>query len=321
MHADCKPFVRGLLDRQVRMTRHVYASDGLSGVAWELAYQCVKPLLRIYTKAAWRWCLRRRQSSVAVLGHRLAILPRDRGVSIELAVHGMHEPRATRLMSSCLRPGMVAIDIGANIGYFALLEARLVGRNGKVIAVEPVPENARVFLHNVKSNGYSNVRLEQIAISDRNGVLQLHLSAKSNWHSLNPVPWPTSDLPVQASTLDALLAGQSLSSVDLVRMDLEGHEIAVIDGMRETIEKHSPRLFVELHPHIVGGKVMVQYLQKLEELGYTPEWVLDQERDVPWRWLFLSPERPKMSDLLSDWRINTHPRALTVMFNRNISAI
>jgi FkbM family methyltransferase len=248
------------------------------------------------------------------LGHKLAILPGDKGVSIELAVHGMHEPRATRLLSSYLRPGMVAVDIGANIGYYALLEARLVGRAGTVIAIEPVPENARIFQQNIAANGYSNIVFRQTAISDREGRLPLRLSPKSNCHSLSDVPWPTREMFVNVCTLDSLLETETLPSVDLVRMDLEGHELAVIKGMRETIKKYHPRLLIELHPHIVGPQATVQYLRQLETLGYSPEWIVDQERDIPWRWLLLKPETPTMDDLISDWRINKHPRSLTVMF-------
>jgi FkbM family methyltransferase len=246
----------------------------------------------------------------------MAVLPTDKGISVELTVHRKHEPRASRLLETFLQPGMTVIDIGANVGYFALLEARQVGRTGKVIAVEPVPENARVFLSNVESSGYSNIDFRQIGISDRNGALPLHLSAKSNHHSLSAVPWPTSDLLVRVSTLDSLLAGHALSSVDLIRMDIEGHELAVLNGMRQTIEKYSPRLFIELHPHLVGPDAMRRYLREMKSLGYALEWVLDQERDAPLRWLFLRPEKLEMDELISDWRINLHPRALTVMFQR-----
>jgi FkbM family methyltransferase len=311
---------RNVLDRAWRMVRGVYNSDGFFAVLWELAYQCLKLPLRQYTSLVWQWYRSRGRLSFPVCGHKLAVLPRDKGVSVELAVHGVHEPRVTRLLPSCLRPGMTAIDIGANIGYYVLLEARLVGQQGKVIAVEPVPQNAELLLHNLKVNGYANVSFQQIAISDRNGTLPLHLSEKSNWHSLHPVPWATSDLSVQVCTLDTLLAGQALRSVDLVRMDLEGHELAVLNGMLGTIEKYSPRILVEIHPHIVGPESMVQYLKHLKALGYSAEWVVDQERDVPWRWLFLHPEALSMDALISDWRINVHPRSLTVLFKRESAA-
>lgn len=302
------------VDRKWRMLRHVYRSNGAAAAIWELLCRLLKPVGIAYTRLVWQSYRWRGRSCFRVMGHHLTVLPGDKGVSIELAVHGMHEPRVTRLFSSCLRPGMVAVDVGANIGYYALLEARLVGKHGRVIAIEPVPENARVFLQNVVANGYSNITFRQTAISDRVGRLPLRLSPKSNWHSLSDVPWPTRELFVDVCTLDRLLHRETLPSVDLVRMDLEGHELAVINGMRETIEKYHPRLLIELHPHIVGSEATVQYLRQLETLGYSPEWMVDQERDAPWRWLLLKPEKPSMNELISDWRISLHPRAVTVLF-------
>jgi FkbM family methyltransferase len=209
---------------------------------------------------------------------------------------------------------MVVVDIGANIGYYALLEARLVGRRGRVIAVEPVPENACMFLRNVRANGYENVTFRQVAISNRNGMCKMHLSTRSNHHSLHNVPWQTADLEVPVCTLDALLKDEVVPSLDLIRMDWEGHEIVLLDGMAATIDKYHPRLLVEVHPHIVGPDATIDYVQRLQLLGYSVEWLIDQERDVPWRYRFLKPEHLSMEDLLSDWRIHTHPRALMVMF-------
>jgi hypothetical protein len=65
---------------------------------------------------------------------------------------------------------------------------------------------------------------------------------------------------------------------------------------------------------------MRQYLRELQALGYSPDWVLDQERDVPFRWRFLSPERLSMDELIGDWRINFYPRSLMVMFARSLAA-
>jgi hypothetical protein len=77
---------------------------------------------------------------------------------------------------------------------------------------------------------------------------------------------------------------------------------------------------VEIHPQIVGTEPMRQYLRELQDLGYSPAWILDQERDVPWRWRFLSPEKLSMQELIEDWRINIHPRSLTVMFTRGLAS-
>jgi hypothetical protein len=165
-----------------------------------------------------------------------------------------------------------------------------------------------------------NIVFRQIAISNQNATVPVHLSDRSNWHSLNPVPWPTKDVLVTAYTLDSLVSELSLDRVDLIRMDLEGYELKVLGGMGTTIRQHSPRLLVEIHPQIVGTEPMRQYLWELQDLGYSPAWILDQERDVPWRWWFLSPEKLSMHELIEDWRINIHPRSLTVMFTRDLAS-
>src|SRR5437868_2236775 len=116
-----------VIDRSWRMARGVYNSDGLLALIWEIAYQCLKAPLRIYTNVVWRFYKWRRRRAFIVGGHRMSILTGDKGLSIELAVYGTHEPRASELVASCLRPGMTVVDIGANIGYYALIEARRVG--------------------------------------------------------------------------------------------------------------------------------------------------------------------------------------------------
>jgi FkbM family methyltransferase len=246
----------------------------------------------------------------------MVLLPDDEGVSAELAVHRTHEPRASELLSQCLQPGMTVIDVGSNLGYYALLAYRIVGPEGRIVAIEPMHQNAELSRHNFFLNRAWNIAFRQIAISDQDGLLPLHVSDKSNWHSLNSVPWPTRDVLVPACTLDSLVAELSLSRVDLIRMDLEGYETTVLKGMFSTIENHSPRLLVEIHPQIVGAGAMRAYLTRLAELDYSPEWALDQERDVPLRWRFLGPEKMSMEQLQNDWRINLHPRSLNVLFSR-----
>ena len=310
-----------ILVHKWRMFRLVGHKNGLFTALCEALYQCCKPIVYGYTKFAWWWYRKHGRTTLSVLGNQLSLHPHDRGVSIELAVYRVHEPRTTRLLIRSLQSGMTVIDIGCNIGYFALLEAKCVGPTGKVIAIEPEPGNARLFLNNLRANGYHNVEFHQVAISDRNGTFPLRISKKSNRHSLSPVPWPTIDLHVPVRTLDSLLAKEPPESVDLVRMDLEGHEVAVLSGMRATIQRYSPRLLIEIHPDLIGTPGTVKWLGELKELGYRPDWLFDQERDMPLRWRFLRPETPTMDELISDPRIHSEPkRPLMALFSRDMAA-
>ena len=72
-------------------------------------------------------------------GYDILVMPNDPGISLELSIYGIHEPITTKIISRKLKKGMVCVDIGANIGYYALLESKSVGRDGKVIEIEPTP--------------------------------------------------------------------------------------------------------------------------------------------------------------------------------------
>ena len=91
------------------------------------------------------------QSSVVqVNGYKLSVIPNDTGISSELLMFKTHEPLTTKLISKKLTSGMICLDIGSNIGYYALLEHKLVGKEGKVIAIEPSPLNFQYLQKNIK---------------------------------------------------------------------------------------------------------------------------------------------------------------------------
>jgi FkbM family methyltransferase len=309
--------LRSGLVRKRRAIRRVQQKEGVGVLFWEILNQGLKPLLKAYESVVWRWNRVSGRICFNVHGHVVTVLPGDHGISRELSVYQTHEPLATQLVKQLLKPGMNVVDIGGNLGYYALLEAQMVGDAGRVIAIEPVAANFAQLSKNVEANGYRNILLHNVAIGASNGTAPMYLSKKSNWHSLHPVPWKTREITVRVSTLDALLAQHKLLSVDLIRMDLEGYEIEVIQGMAETLKDYSPRLLVELHPHVVGARAIVGYLRQLKALGYDLDWVLDNERDRPIRWRFLRPEKISLEELLTDPRITTDARTLTVLLARN----
>ena len=315
--SNARFWLPALFTRKWRIARRVYRNEGTFTLLVEVLCQVCKPAVWVYDSFRWWWYQTQGKKSVAVLGHQIAVFRGDPGISRELALYKVHEPLATRLLMQTLKPGMNVVDIGGNIGYYAMLEARLVGPAGMVIAIEPVPENSGQLCKNVQANGYQNIRIHKVAIGDRNGTALMYISEKSNWHSLHPPPSSKGGMKVPVSTLDSLLMPYHLSSVDLVRMDLEGYEVVVIEGMKRTLEKYGPRLLVELHPLTVVVPAMEKYLRSLENLGYSVEWLIEQERDLPLRWRFLKVERPTMNELMNDPRIREDPRALTALFSKH----
>jgi FkbM family methyltransferase len=312
----------GLLEslaRKRRAVRVLRQKEGISGLLLEILHQGLKPLLMLYETVVWRWNRARGRTCFNVHGDALTVLSGDQGISRELSVYQIHEPLTTELVKQFLKPGMNVVDIGGNLGYYALLEAQMVGDTGRVIAIEPVASNFAQLSRNVAANGYRNIILENVAIGTINGSAPIYLSNKSNWHSLHPVPWETREVTVRVSTLDSLLARYELPSLDLIRMDLEGYEIEVIRGMKSTIKKYSPRLLIELHPQVVGPQAMITFLEQLKALGYELEWVIDNERDRPIRWRFLQVEKISLEELLGDSRITTDTRTLMVLLSNKLA--
>jgi len=97
---------------------------------------------------------------IHVMGHKM-YLAQNRYVSKQLVRHGIHEKNETNLVKSKIKEGEIVVDIGANIGYYTLIFAKLVGTSGKVFAFEPEPHNFHLLQKNLKANSYQNVTIEK----------------------------------------------------------------------------------------------------------------------------------------------------------------
>lgn len=161
---------------------------------------------------------------------------------------GTFEPFEVDLFRRAVGPGMTVLDIGANIGYYTLLAGKLVGPTGKVYAFEPDP---RVVVHlraNVRANGLSNVAVIAKAASDRSDQRDLHLSRTASYSGLyahaamGPIVGTAS---VETVAVDDLLLHEA---VDVVKVDVEGEESAVLRGMARALARSNPHLFLEFNP-------------------------------------------------------------------------
>lgn len=102
-------------------------------------------------------------------GSKMYLDINDEGLSHDLISDGVREFYATQKMKKEIKKGDVIVDIGANIGYYALLEARLVGKKGIVYAIEPVPRNIAILKKNIELNNYSNLEVYQLAYGGQKG--------------------------------------------------------------------------------------------------------------------------------------------------------
>ncbi|HXQ75997.1 MAG TPA: FkbM family methyltransferase [Acidimicrobiales bacterium] len=176
-------------------------------------------------------------------GAKMLVDTRDAMVAPWLVLDGLWESHVTEWLQRTLRPGQVFIDVGANIGYFTLLGATLVGPEGTVVGIEAHPRLAELLRRNVIINGYhSYVTTWQRAAWSETTELKLHL--RQNFASNSSVGSIGSDalarlgdteeiVEVHALPLDDLLA--DIPRVDVIKVDVEGAEVHVFTGLGRTL--------------------------------------------------------------------------------------
>jgi FkbM family methyltransferase len=185
-----------------------------------------------------------------------------------------------RFMTKCtqalLPAGGTFLDVGAHAGYFTLLAALTVGEQGKVFALEPVPQTFALLQSHLSSNSITNVESHMIALSDAGGSLRLHVPPASEHREYNVTcmardGWTPIDIPCRR--LDECLSEWNVDHIDLMKMDVEGAEPRVLAGgaqrLSEGVVKH---LIVEVNgPRLTeGGSSPLKLFSQLAKLGFAP---------------------------------------------------
>lgn len=238
---------------------------------------CGIPLHRVpRLRSAWyRW------------GERLARLAADADGAVSLRVAGRpfrvpagtaslrdyvlapYEPRTTRWFRQAICPGAAVLDIGAQFGYFSIIAALQAGPAGRVVAFEPEPRNQQFFSANVRAAGVANqVTLAPVAAGAARAKIPLFAYARSDSHGMYPIPGvPVREvLEVEVVAGDEYLAGRKF---DVIKIDVEGHEPAVLAGMPKTIAA-SQVVITELAPAFLAraGFNAADYIHRLRTLGF-----------------------------------------------------
>jgi FkbM family methyltransferase len=184
---------------------------------------------------------------------------------------GTYESSTVQACRSWLRPGMTVIDVGAHAGYYTVLFSRLVGASGRVFAFEPHPANFELLSRNVRRRAAGNVHTCRAAVSDREAQADFWQAPLSLGHSLLPVKAGAERMRVQTVTLDAFCRREALEHVDLVKIDVEGAEPEVFDGMREICARSPrPAVLAEFKPELCArrGCDPGDWLARLSALGF-----------------------------------------------------
>jgi FkbM family methyltransferase len=212
----------------------------------------------LYRCLSWPLALRLHlDTEVTVADGSRMLVRTDDLVGRVLAISGVWEPTVTAAFTRALAPGDVCLDIGAHIGYYTLLAARLVGPEGHVYAFEPSPANYRSLRANLERNGLRNVTTAELAVGDqeRRAVLYEGPQHNTGLTTLSPVLAAKSETPPRETIVDvapvtSVVPPEDLARVRVIKIDVEWHEIEVLRSLAPVFELgHRLSVLVEFTPH------------------------------------------------------------------------
>lgn len=192
-----------------------------------------------------------------------------------LFVFGDYELPTIRFLRSVLKPGSVCLDVGAQMGYLSLAMATAADRRTVVHSFEPESNNAARLRENVALNSLSNITLHQTAVSTVDGSLKLYLSNDRNagTHSTVFIESNVSSefVEIPSITLESFAREKRLSSIDLIKIDVEGAEIDVINGALTVLKQHKPLVIMELSDHLqqARGQTCAEFKEFMASYGYS----------------------------------------------------
>jgi len=214
-----------------------------------------------------RWVIIRRPVLLRLKEFKIYVRLDDWSVGLRIALQRGYETHVTNVMRPLLKPGMVVVDIGANVGYYALLAASRIGKSGSVHAFEPNEADCALLTMSLAANGFQNVILHKVAVADFDGVVGYDTGGSNGAISRDD---PNSrQFQVQAVKLDSLLPDEK--RIDLLKMDIEGAEGLALAGMTQLIARHRPIIFTEFFPLALQRRSHLtaeEYLNCLRDFGY-----------------------------------------------------
>jgi FkbM family methyltransferase len=226
----------------------------------------------------------------------------DDWIQQQVFFFGVFDARGIRFLEGVLRPGDVFLDIGANIGCYSLAAAAKVGLEGKVIAFEPVAHVFKNLQFNFELNRLNQAKAEKLAIYDREGSVTMHVAGRENLGMSSMLRHDAENGQTEeviTSTLDGYLAENGIEGVDLIKLDIEGAELAALKGMCNTLTNLRPVLIIEIIDTMTpDGEAILELLRELNykaftlnEEGIKENFRAYSSREAYYNYLFLPAEK------------------------------
>lgn len=221
------------------------------------------------------WALRLHSSNEANVGpFRFRFDPRDRVIAKKLVLYGGYEQNELQILCSSIRPGDQVLDVGANIGIYSVHLSRAVGPTGRVVAVEPDPENVALLRENLEKNGCHNVTVVPSALADKPGEMSLFQDPHNRGHhSLVDLEGSKQIIPVSVERGETVLKGLGFRP-RVAKIDVEGAEPLVLAGLG-------------YFPEVLLFEFIPAYLRKL---GTDPEAFLSSLQDADYELGYIDPD-------------------------------
>ena len=191
---------------------------------------------------------------------------------------GVWEPVITRFVKSRLKPGDLFVDIGANVGYYSLLAAKLVGPEGHVIAIEASATIARTLEQNIALNRLTNVEVVRAAVADRRKTVPMFAAAARNSGQSTTIASTAHrrgyrlEAQIEAYPLHELIDFERLRRARLIKVDVEGAEAQLFDGIQPFLSSFSDQTewTFELTPGALAeqGRSAAEIIGMFAESGY-----------------------------------------------------
>jgi len=194
----------------------------------------------------------------------------DKGICTELIVNKTREVLSTRHFQKIITEHMTVIDIGANIGYYTLLESQLASK-GHIFAIEPVLGNYTILKKNIALNHCTNISTYNFAIANADGYKEMYIYDKCNWSSFTRIPGSTiiDTVQVPIFTLDKFIETYVPQHLHFIRMDVEGFEYEILMGSQKTLQKPGPLFFcIEIHPHLISKEKVTTIIDLMRDNGF-----------------------------------------------------
>jgi FkbM family methyltransferase len=215
---------------------------------------------------------------------KMYVSPDDNYIGGSIIREHEYEPFLTQLFGHLLPPGMQVLDVGANMGYFSLLAASLVGESGRVYSWEPSPSNVKMLLASQLANGFRNIEIVQAAAGSRSGLLNYFPNFSNGM--VTEIGQVQPEQAFAAETVMALRIDDVLprdAKIDFVKIDVEGFEYEALNGALETLRRCRPLIVSEFCPKSLlssSGISGEDFLRFVVQLGYDMQ-VVDEKKLVP----------------------------------------